>query len=79
MNRRKTESSEKHRKKVDRFGGMSEEEITKLTLPDHLAHNLDILIVSFFCHKTLFIYHVIIQILTLSLLNDLYVLLEKIV
>lgn len=36
----------KERKKHDRFNGMTEEEVTKRTLPDHLAENLDIIIVS---------------------------------
>lgn len=36
----------KERKKHDRFNGMSEEEVSKRTLPDHLALNLDIVIVS---------------------------------
>ena len=34
------------RKKRDRFNGMTEEEVLKRTLPDHVAHNLDIIIVS---------------------------------
>ena len=34
------------RKKRDRFNGMSEEEVLKRTLPDHFAHDLDIIIVS---------------------------------
>jgi len=37
----------KERKKHDRFNGMSEEEVSKRTLPDHLTNNLDIVIVSF--------------------------------
>lgn len=40
----------KERKKHDRFNGMPEEEVSKRTLPDHLAANLDIIIVSFFSH-----------------------------
>lgn len=36
----------KERKKHDRFNGMSEEEVSRRTLPDHLADNLDIIIVS---------------------------------
>lgn len=36
----------KERKKHDRFNGLSEEEVSKRTLPDHLASNLDIIIVS---------------------------------
>lgn len=36
----------KERKKHDRFNGMSEDEVSKRTLPDHLAQNLDIVIVS---------------------------------
>lgn len=36
----------KERKKHDRFNGMTEEEVSKRTLPDHLADNLDIIIVS---------------------------------
>ena len=38
---------EKVRKKIDRFNGMSEEEVSKRTLPDLITHNLDILIVSY--------------------------------
>lgn len=38
----------KERKKHDRFNGMPEEEVSKRTLPDHLSHNLDIVIVSIF-------------------------------
>lgn len=38
----------KERKKHDRFNGMPEEEVSKRTLPDHLATNLDIIIVSIF-------------------------------
>lgn len=41
-----TKSAPKERKKHDRFNGMSEEEVSKRTLPDHLANNLDIIIVS---------------------------------
>lgn len=36
----------KVRKKRDRFDGIPESEIEKRSLPDHLAPNLDILIVS---------------------------------
>ncbi|KAJ1530866.1 hypothetical protein ONE63_005709 [Megalurothrips usitatus] len=36
----------KERKKHDRFNGMTEEEVQKRTLPDHLTPNLDIIIVS---------------------------------
>lgn len=36
----------KERKKHDRFNGMTEEEVQKRILPDHLANNLDIIIVS---------------------------------
>jgi len=35
------------RKKRDRFNGMSEDDVLKLTIPDQMCHNLDILIVSF--------------------------------
>lgn len=38
----------KERKKHDRFNGMPEEEVSKRTLPDHLATNLDIIIVRIF-------------------------------
>lgn len=41
-----TKPSTKERKKHDRFNGMSEEEVSKRTLPDHLTNNLDIIIVS---------------------------------
>ena len=36
----------KERKKWDRFNGMSVDEVKLRTLPDHLAPNLDIVIVS---------------------------------
>lgn len=36
----------KERKKHDRFNGMSEDEVIKRTIPDHLCDNLDIVIVS---------------------------------
>ncbi|PSN35264.1 hypothetical protein C0J52_17552 [Blattella germanica] len=36
----------KERKKHDRFNGMPEEEVSKRTLPDHLALNLDIVIIG---------------------------------
>ncbi|XP_043657597.1 uncharacterized protein LOC122622917 isoform X2 [Drosophila teissieri] len=36
----------KERKKHDRFNGMSEEEVIKRTIPDHLCDNLDIVIVG---------------------------------
>jgi hypothetical protein len=38
--------SDKPRKKHLRFNGMSEEEVSKRLLPDHVQDNLDILIVS---------------------------------
>ena len=34
------------KKKRDRFNGMPEEDVAKRTLPDHLAENLDIVIVG---------------------------------
>lgn len=40
----------KERKKVDRFNGMPEEEVALRTLPDHLANDLDIVIVSLACN-----------------------------
>jgi TDG/mug DNA glycosylase family protein len=36
----------KKKRKVDRFKGMPEEEVITRLLPDHLAPNLDIVIVS---------------------------------
>lgn len=36
----------KQRKRMDRFDGMPEEEVMKKSLPDHLSHGLDIVIVS---------------------------------
>ncbi|KAH8269801.1 hypothetical protein KR018_008127 [Drosophila ironensis] len=36
----------KERKKHDRFNGMTEEEVIKRTIPDHLCDNLDIVIVG---------------------------------
>lgn len=41
----------KERKKHDRFDGMPEEEVSKRVLPDHLANNLDIIIVSWLEEK----------------------------
>ena len=41
----------KERKKHDRFNGMSEEEVSRRTLPDHLTENLDIIIVSTIDHR----------------------------
>lgn len=35
----------KERKRQDRFNGLTEEEVSQRTLPDHLASNLDIIIV----------------------------------
>ncbi|XP_071453406.1 uncharacterized protein Tdg [Hetaerina americana] len=42
----KMPSNLKERKKHDRFNGMPEEEVSKRTLPDHLAQNLDIVIIG---------------------------------
>lgn len=36
----------KERKKHDRFNGLTDEEVSKRTLPDYLTENLDIIIVS---------------------------------
>lgn len=36
----------KPRKRIDRFDGISEDELSKKVLPDHLGPNLDIVIVS---------------------------------
>ena len=51
------------RKKRDRFNGMPEEEVVKRVLPDHLAPDLDIVIVSYtynfylrFIHQHVYIY-----------------------
>ena len=46
------------KKKRDRFNGMSEDEVMKRELPDHVQENLDILIVSLaasslLCHVNL--------------------------
>ena len=35
------------RKKRDRFDGLTEDEVLTKTLPDHLAYDLDIIIVCF--------------------------------
>ena len=40
-------SDTKERKRHDRFNGLTEEEVSQRTLPDHLAPNLDVVIVSF--------------------------------
>ena len=44
----KKSKAPKKEKKLDpkKFGGMTEEEVMKLTLPDHLKPNLDIIFVS---------------------------------
>ena len=44
----------KERKRHDRFNGLSEEEVSQRTLPDHLTPNLDIVIVRLpdFTYKT---------------------------
>lgn len=57
----------KERKKHDRFNGMSEEEVSKRTLPDHLANNLDIIIVSVILPFSLFLLH---PIFALNLLEN---------
>jgi len=41
-----TDSANVSRKKRDRFNGMSDEEVLKLTVPDQLCENLDMVIVS---------------------------------
>ena len=41
-----TDSTGTARKKRDRFNGMSDEEVLKLTVPDQLCENLDMVIVS---------------------------------
>ena len=41
-----TDSTSVSRKKRDRFNGMSDEEVLKLTVPDQLCENLDMVIVS---------------------------------
>ena len=50
------ESFKKVKRKIDRFKGMSEEEVMKKTLPDLLDYNLDYVIVRFlvylFCSRT---------------------------
>jgi len=38
------------RKKRDRFNGLTENEVLAKTLPDHLAYDLDIIIVRFIRH-----------------------------
>lgn len=39
-------SPRKPRRPANRFGDMSEEDVLKLSLPEHLGYNLDILFVS---------------------------------
>jgi len=41
--------SKKPRKRIKKFGDMSEDDVMKLLLPDRVAENLDILFVSRFC------------------------------
>lgn len=41
-----TDAASTSRKKRDRFNGMSDEEVLKLTVPDQLCENLDMIIVS---------------------------------
>ena len=38
------------RKKRERFDGLTEDEVLAKTLPDHLAYDLDIIIVCFVCY-----------------------------
>lgn len=44
------ETFKKVKRKIDRFKGMSEEEVMKKTLPDLLEYNLDYVIVRLFVH-----------------------------
>ncbi|KAL0112528.1 hypothetical protein PUN28_012090 [Cardiocondyla obscurior] len=46
LKKRPSESSERPKKKIDRFDGMSEEELQKYTLEDYLEMNLDIVFVG---------------------------------
>ncbi|KAK1120496.1 hypothetical protein K0M31_012474 [Melipona bicolor] len=41
-----TEKADKQRKKIDRFDGLTEEEVQKYTLPDYLEVNLDVVFVG---------------------------------
>ncbi|XP_076668587.1 uncharacterized protein LOC143369055 [Andrena cerasifolii] len=41
-----TEKVDRRKKKIDRFDGLTEEEVQKYTLPDYLAMNLDIVFVG---------------------------------
>lgn len=41
----------KERKRHDRFNGLSEEEVSRKTLPDHITPNLDILMVRLHLNK----------------------------
>lgn len=52
-----TKSKAKKPKTLDpkKFGGMSEEEVMKLTLPDHLKPNLDIIFVSRYFNISLYL------------------------
>jgi hypothetical protein len=47
LNLKKEVTVKKERKKQNRFNGLTEEELSKRLLPDLIAPNLDILIVSF--------------------------------
>ena len=46
-------SPKKPRRAVKRFGEMSEEDVLKMKLPEHLDYNLDIL----FVRKCIYMYH----------------------
>ena len=46
-------SPKKPRRAVKRFGEMSEEDVLKMKLPEHLDYNLDIL----FVRKYIYMYH----------------------
>ncbi|XP_029157439.1 G/T mismatch-specific thymine DNA glycosylase-like isoform X2 [Nylanderia fulva] len=46
LKRRKPEVSERPKKKIDRFDGLSEEEVQKFTLDDYLEMNLDLVFVG---------------------------------
>lgn len=45
-NQENADEPKKPKRKIDRFKGMSEEEVMKKTLPDLLDYNLDYVIVS---------------------------------
>ena len=52
MQNQSGKSPKKPRRAVKRFGEMSEEDVLKMKLPEHLDYNLDVLFVRKLCYRT---------------------------